>query len=80
MEPMHTTKNRIFFVVMAMDLHMVVNQHPRPSPSLYKQYIHTAYFKEDFHKDYVKVMKDPTKTWKPLPYLVTKYDFITVLQ
>jgi len=35
-ESTHATKYRIFFVVMEMYLHMVVNQYARLSPSLYK--------------------------------------------
>jgi len=58
----HATKNMIFFVVMAMDIHMVVSQRQRLSPSLYKQYCNIANFKVDFHKAYVKEMKDSTST------------------
>jgi len=70
----------IFFAVMEMDLHMVVNQHPRLSPSLYKQCCHITNFKMDFHRAYVKAMKDPTRTWHPFPYLVTEDDLFTVVQ
>ena len=77
---MCTTENKIFLVVMVMDLHMVVNQYPRLSPSLYKQYCHIAEFKEDFHRAYVKARKDPMETWHPLPYLVTEDDLLAVVQ
>lgn len=35
-ELIHEIEIQIFFVLMLMDLHMVVNQHPRLSLSLYK--------------------------------------------
>lgn len=42
-------ENRIFFIILLMDLHMVVNQHIRLSPSLYRQYCHITNFKVNFH-------------------------------
>lgn len=59
---------------------MVVNQHPRLSPNLYKKYCHNADFKEDFHKAYVKATKGPTDTWNPFPYLVNEDNFLVVVQ
>lgn len=79
-EHMHIVENKMFFVVMAMDFHMVVNQYPRLSPSLQKQYNHITKFKVDFHRVYVKAMKNPIETWNPLPYLVTKYHLVAVVQ
>jgi len=70
-DPTCAVENKILFLVMVMDLDMVVNQYPRLSSILYKQYCHIAEFKEEFHGAYVKVMKDPTKKWHPLSYLVT---------
>lgn len=58
---------------------MVVNQYPRFSPSLYRKYCKIADFKADFHKIYVKAIKDLTRTWHLLPYLVTKDDFLIVV-
>lgn len=71
-EPTQAMKIHIFFVLMQIDLHTVVNQYLRLPSSLYKQCCHIVEFKADFHRPYVKVMKDPTKTCHPFPYLVTK--------
>ena len=75
----HATGNRIFYLVMDMMLHMVVNQYPRISPRLYTQYCHIANFKVDLKRVYVKVMKDPSRTWNPFPYLVIDDDLLTIL-
>jgi len=63
-----------------MDFHIVVNQYLRLSPSLYEKYCNIATFKENFHRVYIKVRKDPMETWHPLPYLVTKDEFLTIIQ
>lgn len=70
----------ISIVLLSMDLHMVVNQHLRLSPSLYKQYCNIVDFKVDFHRIYVKERKDRTRTWHPFPYLVTEDDLLVVVQ
>jgi len=59
---------------------MVVNQHPRLSPSLYDQYHNIAEFKAEFHRVYVKARKDLMETWNALPYLVTEDVLLETIQ
>lgn len=75
-----TMENMNFFVILSMDFHMVVNQYPRLSPILYEQYCNIATFKVDFHRVYIKARKDPMETQHPLPYSVTEYDLLAVIQ
>jgi len=72
--------NIILFVFYHMDLHMLVNQCPILSPSLYQKYTFVAKFKVDFHRIYLQARKDTMKTWNPLPYLVTEDDIVTLIQ
>jgi len=73
-QPSCAQENIIFFVLYYMDLHMLVNQHPRLSPSLYEKYSSVAKFKAYFHKVYIQVCRDTNKKWHALPYMVIEHD------
>lgn len=79
-EKTRAQENHVFFVLYHMDLHMVVKNHPRLSPSLYHQYNAVAKFKAEYHRIYVQAQMDTMKTWHPLPYLATKDDISTLIQ
>ena len=75
-KPVRAQDNTIFFVLYHMYLHMLVNQHPHLSLSLYKQYMFVTNFKAEFHIIYIHARRDTKNTWNPLPYLVTENDLL----
>jgi len=42
-------ESKIFWILMKMDLHMVISQRPRLSPTLFEKLMAYAEFKADFH-------------------------------
>lgn len=69
-------KNKNSLEIMEMDMHTVVSQRPRLSPTLFENYRGVAGFKADFHRVYIKARKDLDEIWYPLTYLVTKLDIM----
>lgn len=72
--------NKILFVLYHMDFHLVVNQHPHLSLSLYKQYSIVTKYKAYFYRVYIQAHKDTKKKWHALPYLVTEDDMLALVQ
>lgn len=66
-------------MILDMVLHMVVNQYPRLSPSLYEKYQNITTFKAYFQRVHIKAQKDPMETWHPPPYLVTEEDLLAII-
>lgn len=60
-------------------MHMVVNQQPRLSPTLFTQLSAYAKFKAYFHGVSIKARKDPEKKWNLLLYMVTYMDIQEVV-
>lgn len=76
-KPMRAQDNIMFFILYHMDLHMLVSQHSRLSPTLYEKYSSVMKFKAEFHIIYIQVHMDTRKTWHSLPYLAIEDDLLT---
>jgi len=63
---------------MEMNIGMGINCKPRLSPTVYNSLQSFTEFKVAFHHIYIKVWKDPTKTWHEVLYLEMD-DFIFAL-
>lgn len=50
------------------------------SPTIHNSLQSFAEFKENFHHVFIRVQKDPTKTWHDLPYLATDDMIFAVLE
>jgi len=68
-------ESKIFLVLMEMNIKMGINCKPRLSLTVYNSLQIFTEFKADFHHVFIKVQKDPTQTWRELPYLVTDVIF-----
>ena len=72
--PASIKESKIFWILLEMDLHMVINKRPRLSPILFMQLMAYAEFKVNFHSVSIRAWKDPKHTWHKLPYLVSMID------
>ena len=73
-------ESNIFWVLMEMNIQMAINHKPWLSPTIYASLQSFAEFKADFHHVFIRVLKDPTKTWHDLPYLATDDVISAVLE
>lgn len=77
----HRIKERkIFCVLMEISIWMGINYKPRLSPIIYASLQSFVEFKADFNHVFIKVQKDPMKTWHNLPYLATDDVIFIVLE
>jgi len=65
-------ETKIFWTFMEMDIHMVLSQRPRLSPTLFTQLSTCKALKVDFHRVYIQVRKNLEKKWHQFPYLMSE--------
>jgi len=65
---------KIFWILMEADIRHWVTRQPRLSTEIYDSVKHIVEFKADMHFVYIRVCKDPDKTWTTLPFLAIDSD------
>jgi len=73
-DPERIKESKIFWILVEMDLHIVISQWPRLSPTLFEQLRAFTEFKAEFHNVYIWARRDPKQIWHKLPYLVSETD------
>lgn len=65
-------ESKILWIMMEMDLHILIIQRPRLSPTLFSQFTTYAKFKADFHNVSIRARKEPKHTWHKFPYFLSE--------
>lgn len=73
-------ERKIFWVLMEMNIRMGINRKLWLSSMVYNSMQSFVKFKANFHHVFIRVWKDPTKTWNELPYLETDDVIFAVLE
>lgn len=77
-DPQRVKGNKVFWILMEMNIHMAINPKPWLLPTSFDQLAEYVEFKVEFHHGSMHAQKDPKKKWYDLPYLATD-DTITVV-
>lgn len=78
-DPQRVKDNKVFWILMEMNIHMAINRKPWLLPTIFDQIAEYVEFKMDFHHGFMHAQKDPKKKWYDLPYLATEDMIATVL-
>lgn len=78
-DPQRVKHNKVFWILMEMNIHMAINRKSRLLPTVFDQLTEYVEFNVDFHHVSMCTWKDPKQKWYDLPYLATEDVIIATL-